>query len=192
MDIGQADILIGEIVEKQRQISTIENSAKKIKDAQIAAITEKIDKWLDEETAPLKAELESLNALLAPFVEEYSKDKKAKSISLPSGRAGFQKGSTVFAIADYGVYPAEACAKLDGKSPRLLEIIQQHKLNKYVVTKEVNYTDWKKFKQSLNVTGDGKVVTAEGEILPELTAKVEPDKFYVKAAPATEGMMKND
>ena len=185
MDIGQADVLIAEIVEKQRQIDIIESNAKKVKEAQIAAITGKIDKWLDEGTAPLKAELESLNAILAPFVEEYTKDKKAKSISLPSGRAGFQKGSTVFAIADYGVYPAEACAKLDGKSPRLLEIVQQHGLTDYVATKEVTYTDWLRLKKSLNVTEEGKVITAEGEILPELTARVEPDRFYVKAA--TEG-----
>ena len=185
IDIGEADVLIAEIVKKQRQIDIIESNAKKVKEAQIAAITGKIDKWLDEGTAPLKAELESLNAILAPFVEEYTKDKKAKSISLPSGRAGFQKGSTVFAIADYGVYPAEACAKLDGKSPRLLEIVQQHGLTDYVATKEVTYTDWLRLKKSLNVTEEGKVITAEGEILPELTARVEPDRFYVKAA--TEG-----
>ena len=90
-------------------------------------------------------------------------------------------------IADCGVYPAEACAKLDGKSPRLLEIIQQHKLNDYVVTKEYTYTDWLRFKASLNVTDKGEVVTAEGEILPELTARIEPDRFYVKAAAAAEG-----
>ena len=187
IDIGEADVLIAEIVEKQRQIDNIESNAKKIKEAQIAAITKKIDEWRDKETEPLKAELESLKAVLAPFVEEELKGKKAKSISLPSGRAGFQKGSTVFAIADPGVYPAEACAKLDGKSPRLLEIIQQHKLTEYIVTKEYTYTDWLSLKKSLQVTDDGKVVSQEGEILPELTAKVEPDRFYVKAASAAEG-----
>lgn len=187
IDIGEADVLIAEIVGKQWQIDNIESNAKKIKEAQIAYITQKIDEWLTKETEPLKAELESLKAVLAPFVEEELKGKKAKSISLPSGRAGFQKGSTVFAIADYGVYPAEACAKLDGKSPRLLEIVQQHGLTDYVATKEVTYTDWLRLKKSLNVTEEGKVVTAEGEILPELTARVEPIKFYVKAASAAEG-----
>ena len=193
IDIGEADVLIAEIVGKQWQIDNIESNAKKIKEAQIAYITKKIDEWLTKETEPLKAELESLKAMLLPFVEEELKGKKAKSISLPSGRAGFQKGSTVFSIADCGVYPAEACAKLDGKSPRLLEIIQAHKLNDYVVTKEHTYTDWLRLKKSLNVTEEGKVVTQEGEILPELTATVEPDRFYVKAAAKEkEGMMIND
>ena len=185
IDIGEADVLIAEIVKKQRQIDIIESNAKKIKEAQITKITKDIDEWLTKETDPLKAELESLKAVLAPYVEEELKGKKAKSISLPSGRAGFQKGSTVFAIADCGVYHAEACAKLDGKSPRLLEIVQQHGLTDYVATKEVTYTDWLRLKKSLNVTEEGKVITAEGEILPELTARVEPDRFYVKAA--TEG-----
>ena len=193
IDIGEADVLIAEIVGKQWQIDNIESNAKKIKEAQIAYITQKIDEWRDKETEPLRLELETLKAMLLPFVEEELKGKKAKSISLPSGRAGFQKGSTVFAIADPGVYPAEACAKLDGKSPRLLEIIQAHKLNDYVVTKEHTYTDWLRLKKSLNVTEEGKVVTQEGEILPELTATVEPDRFYVKAAAKEkEGMMIND
>ena len=187
IDIGQADVLVSEIVGKQWQIDNIESNAKKIKEAQIAYISKKIDDWRDKETEPLRLELDILKAMLLPFVEEELKGKKAKSISLPSGRAGFQKGSTVFAIAHPGVYPAEACAKLDGKSPRLLEIVKQHGLNDYVTTKEVTYTDWLRLKKSLNVTEEGKVITAEGEILPELTARVEPDRFYVKAAAAVEG-----
>ena len=94
IDIGQADVLVSEIVEKQRQIDNLERNAKRIKEAQIAAIVQKTDDWLTKETEPLRLELDTLKAMLLPFVEEELKGKKAKSISLPSGRAGFQKGST--------------------------------------------------------------------------------------------------
>ena len=187
IDIGEADVLVRRIIQNQIKIANIEAGAKRIIEENIKQITEETNEWRDKETEPLKAELESLKAVLAPYVEECTKNTKAKSISLPSGRAGFQKGSTVFAIADCGVYPAEACAKLDGKSPRLLEIVKQHGLNDYVATKEVTYTDWLRLKKSLNVTDEGKVITAEAEILPELTARIEPDRFYVKAAAAVEG-----
>ena len=198
IDVGQADVfiyeedeiekklafasvLIEEILEDQREIDSLQKIAKYEKEFEIT----KIEKRLAESIETPQRRIDERKAIIQPIIQEYLAGKKKKSIKLSSGTVGFTKGSTVFSIADYGVYPAEACAKLDGKSPRLLEIVQQHGLNDYVTTKEVTYTDWLRLKKSLNVTEEGKVITAEGEILPELTARVEPDKFYVKAT--TEG-----
>ena len=74
IDIGQADVLIAEIAAKQRQIDILENNANKIKQAHIDAVSKKIDDWFLKESEPLKVELESLNALLKPYVEDYLKD----------------------------------------------------------------------------------------------------------------------
>ena len=172
-----ASVLIEEILEDQREIDSLQKIAKYEKEFEIT----KIEKRLAESIETPQRRIDERKAIIQPIIQEYLAGKKKKSIKLSSGTVGFTKGSTVFSIADPGVYPQEAIFKLDGKSPRLLEIIQQHGLSEYVVTKEVTYADWKKFKQSLNVTEEGKVITAEGEVLPELTARVEPDKFYVKA-----------
>ena len=180
-NLAFADEMIEEILKDQREMDSLQKVAKYKKEFAIA----KVDKWLAESTEKIQSRIDERKAIIQPIIQEYLAGKKKKSVKLSSGTVGFTKGSTVFSIADYGVYPAEACAKLDGKSPRLLEIVQQHGLNDYVTTKEVTYTDWLRLKKSLNVTEEGKVITAEGEILPELTARVEPDKFYVKAT--TEG-----
>ena len=178
-----ASVLIGEILTDQREIDSLQKTAKYEKEFQIA----KIDKSLAESTEKIQSRIDEKKAIIQPIIREYLQGKKKKSVKLSSGTAGFKGGGVVFAIANYGVYPAETCAKLDGKSPRLLEIVQQHGLNDYVRTKEVSTVDWTQFKKSLNVTDEGKVITAEGEILPELTARIEPDRFYVKAATTPEG-----
>ena len=106
--------------------------------------------------------------MLRPFVESQLQNSKKKSINLPSGKAGFSKQQPSFFIAD---------KKVDGKSDQLLQLVKSHNLD-FVVTSE--YVDWASLKQSLTVTDDNKVVTKDGEILDEITVKVEPDKFFVK------------
>ena len=176
IDVGQADVLIAEIASKQVQIAAIEQEAKQIKEARIT----EVDKWYDKKIEPLKNDIDIAKAMLLPFVEEHiAAMEKAtgivtKSINLPSGRAGFRKGNTTFSFTDEQL----ATEKIDGKSAELLKVVKDHNLDDYVVKKE--YADWYKLKKSLIVTDEGKVVTSDGEVLPELAAKVEPDKFYVK------------
>ena len=173
IDIGQADLLISEIAAKQRQIDILENNANKIKQAHIDAVSKKIDDWFLKESEPLKAELESLNALLKPYVEEYLKDNpKKRSVKLPSGCAGFRKGTINFS---FNSSPEE---KVDGKSESLLKLVKDHNLDNYIVTKES--VNWLKLKASLNLTEDGNVISSDGEVLNELSASREPDSFYVK------------
>ena len=183
IDIGQADVLIAEIIGKQWQIDNIESNAKKVKEAQIAYITKKVDEWLTKETEPLKAELESLNALLKPYVEDYLKDNpKKRSVKLPSGSAGFRKGTVNF------TFTSSPTEKVDAKSELLLKLVKDHKLDNYLVIKES--VNWIKLKASLNLTDDGKVISSDGEVLSELQATKEPDLFYVK--PTKEGNFTTD
>ena len=183
IDIGQADVLIAEIAAKQRKIDILENNAKEIKQAHIAAVTKKIDDWFLKESEPLKAELESLNALLKPYVEDYLKDNpKKRSVKLPSGCAGFRKGTINFSFTSS---PTE---KVDAKSELLLKLVKDHKLDNYLVTKES--VNWIKLKASLNLTDDGNVISSDGEVLNELSASREPDSFYVK--PTKEGNFTTD
>ena len=183
IDIGQADLLISEIASKQRQIDILQNNANKIKQAHIDAVSKKIDDWRDKETEPLKAELESLKAMLKPYVEEYLKDNpKKRSVKLPSGCAGFRKGTINFSFTSS---PTE---KVDAKSESLLKLVKDHNLDNYIVTKES--VNWLKLKSSLNVTEDGNVISSDGEVLSELQATKEPDLFYVK--PTKEGIFTDD
>ena len=183
IDIGQADLLISEIANKQRQIDILQNNANKIKQAHIDAVSKKIDDWFLKESEPLKAELESLNALLKPYVEDYLKDNpKKRSVKLPSGCAGFRKGTINFSFTSS---PTE---KVDAKSELLLKLVKDHKLDNYLVTKES--VNWLKLKASLNLTDNGNVISSNGEVLNELSASREPDSFYVK--PTKEGNFTTD
>ena len=172
IDIGEADVLIAEIASKQARIDALEQEAKQIKEAQIA----KVDKWLSEKTQKLKEDIDVASAMLVPIVEdclaelERTTGIKQKSYKFPSGRAGFRCGGISFNFNS-------SEEKVDGKSELLLKVVKDHNLD-YVLTKE--YANWYKLKKSLKVTDEGKVVTSDGEVLPELSAKVEPDKFYVK------------
>ena len=164
-DLSKAEWAVRKINDKQSQLTALDNAAKSMK----LAYSQQVDQWLEKESAYLQAEIDNLSALLRPFVESQLADKKKKSINLPSGKVGFSKQQPQFFISDQ---------KVDGKSDQLLQLVKSHDL-KFIVTNE--YVDWASLKQSLTITDDNKVVTKDGEILEELTVKVEPDKFYVKS-----------
>lgn len=183
IDIGQADVLIAEIVDKQRKIKQLEDGAKNIIERHLQHITEETNKWLIPEVSKLNEEIDIANALLKPYVEDYLKDNpKKRSVKLPSGSAGFRKGTVTFT---FNSSPEE---KVDGKSETLLKLVKDHKLDNYIVTKES--VNWLKLKTSLNVTDDGNVISSDGEVLNELHASKEPDSFYVK--PTKEGIFTDD
>ena len=168
-DISSADSLIRNIIEKQVKISELENEAKIAKEN----YSKKIDEWLEKVTQPLKDDIGEISVILMPIIEDYLTDLEknsgivTKSVKFPSGRAGFRSGGMYFSFTDKQL----AEEKVDGKSEQLLKLVKEHGLSDYIVAKE--YTDWHKLKKSLTVTKDGKVVTSQGEILPELIATRE-------------------
>ncbi len=161
-----AEFLIDEIAKHQRAIET----AKSVADSILEARRKEIMTWRDEKLiAPEQAAIDRLEPLLRSIVERKTKGTGKKSLSLPSGRAGFRSVEPSFffhgekADATNGLFVAELALK--GKSP-------------YIKQKPV--LDWTGFKQSLRIADDGSVCTSDGELIDGLTAQINPDKFYVK------------
>ena len=161
-DISSANWTIRKILEHQAAIDEVKAQADKMK-------TE-IEEWLQSETEEHQKSVDSLSALLSPFVVSQIEGTKKRSIKLPSGTAGFRKGSVTFTLEG---------EKVDKKSEQLLKFVKYHKLDEYIITEE--YVDWASLKKSLNVTDDGKVISADGEVFDVMAATQEPDKFYVQA-----------
>ena len=129
-----------------------------------------VNDWLEKEVGEAQRDIDSLSVMLQPFIESELAGKKKRSVNLPSGRAGFRKGTVTFELEGQ---------KVDGKSEQLLSLVKQHQLEDYVVVKES--VDWASLKKSLNITEDGKVISSDGELLEAMIAIQEPDKFYVQA-----------
>ena len=161
-DISSANWTVRKILEHQAAIDEVKAQADKMK-------TE-IEEWLQSETEEHQKSVDSLSALLSPFVVSQIEGTKKRSIKLPSGTAGFRKGSVTFTLEG---------EKVDGKSEQLLALVKQRQLEDYVVVKES--VDWAGLKKSLNITEDGKVISPDVELLEAMTATQEPDKFYVQA-----------
>ena len=165
-ELAFADELIADINDAQNEIEQLEKVAKARKEMFAA----KIDEWLAESIAKPQILIAEKTAMLQPIIQNHLEGKKKKSIKLPSGTAGFKKSGAKFTIGG---------EKFDGKSEQLLEIVKNHNLNEYIITKE--YVDWYKLKKTLNVVSDGVVVSQDGEILQNIEAEPETDVFYVKA-----------
>ena len=159
-----ADRLIEEINQAKREIDQLVKVAKWRK----IAFAARMDKEVELGTKELQQEIEEKTAMLKPIIEKQLEGKDKKSIKLLSGSAGFKKVAPSFSFNG---------EEINGKSDQLLQLVKSHNLD-FVITSE--YVDWASLKQSLTVTDDNKVVTKDGEILSEITVKVEPDKFFVK------------
>ena len=162
---SKAEWAARKIIEQQRAIKLKTDEAQKMKEDYIAQVND----WLEKEVGEAQRDIDSLSAMLQPFIESELAGKKKRSVNLPSGRAGFRKGTVTFELEGQ---------KVDGKSEQLLSLVKQHQLEDYVVVKES--VDWAGLKKSLNVTEDGKVVSSDGELLEAMIAIQEPDKFYVQ------------
>ena len=161
-----ADQLIQEINDAQLEIELLEKVAKFRKDAFAA----KIDSELANDVEKSQALINEKKAMLLPIIQKQLEGKNKKSIKLLSGSAGFKKSPAKFTICGQ---------KVDGKSEQLLEIVKNHNLNNYIITKE--FVDWSNLKKTLNVANDGVVISEDGEVLQNIEAEPETDVFYVKA-----------
>lgn len=164
-DLPAADFLIEEISKHQRAIESAKSVAESIVEARKASVK----KWLERTIEPEQAEIERLEPLLRSIVERRIGGSGKKSISLPSGRAGFRSVDPSFffrgekADANNRLLVAEIAA--NGKSPFI---------------KQKSVLDWASMKKTLRIADDGSVCTSDGELIDGLTAQINPDRFYVK------------
>ena len=117
------------------------------------------DKWLSDSNKKLDADEAYFHELLRPWVEEQLDGKKASSIKLPSGRAGFHAGSRQYSIGG---------DKASATNSALLSFVKQSKPELVEVKESVKWADLKK---TLKPMDDGRVVTDDGEIVPDMTVE---------------------
>lgn len=127
------------------------------------ADTEKarIDMWLKEQTETLQRDVDFFEAQLKPFVADALEGKKTKTMKFPCGSCSFKKSTPSF-TKDEAV---------------LLQYVKEND-SQYINVKES--VNWAEFKKTLQFAQDGKLITADGEIVPGVTYTIEEDTFTVK------------
>lgn len=130
----------------------------------------KADENFIADTKELRDEIGSLMHDLRRFAER-NITGKAKHLKFPSGKLCLTKQSPQFFIGGVAV---------TNDNPTLIEIAR--KLDgELVKTKEV--VAWGEFKKRLEVDDDGNVCVKEtGEVIPDMRARIVPDKFSVTPA----------
>ena len=168
--LPEADKVIKKIVATQEYIKLKTEEAAEMKKEPLKEIN-RVDEWLKKETTKAQQNIDSLSARLMPFVAEQIEGKKKRSITLPSGRAGFTKGTTTF-------YYGNDQASKDNQ--QLLEYLIDNNYTEYVKTEILESVDWASLKKSLKVTDEGNVVISDtGELVELMYAEQAPDKFSV-------------
>ena len=130
----------------------------------------KAEQNFETDTKELRAEIDSLMTGLRRFAER-NITGKTKHLKFPSGKLCLTKQDPNFFIGGVAV---------TNDNPTLIEIAR--KLDgELVKTKEV--VAWGELKKRLEVDDDGNVCVKEtGEVIPDMRARIEPDKFSVKTA----------
>ena len=108
------------------------------------------------------------HGLLRPWAEEKLAGGKKKSVKLPSGTVGFRAGSGTYKFGD---------EKVTATSAKLLAFVKNDDVSFIKVEESVRWGD---YKATLHVMDDGKVVSANGEIIPDMTYTEGEPSFYVK------------
>ena len=146
-----------------------EKAAKRQKvEEQYEKMTERYEKWRADSLEKLDADVSYLHQLLAPWVEEQTGGKKVNSIKLPSGRVGFHAGPMMYKIGG---------EKASATNRALLEFVKQSKPDMVETKQSVKWSD---LKRMLKPTEDGRAVTDDGEIVPDMTVERGEKKFYVE------------
>ena len=107
-------------------------------------------------------------SLLRPWAEAKLAGGKKKSVKLPSGRVGFRAGSGTYKFGD---------EKVTATSAKLLAFVKNDDVSFIKVEESVRWGD---YKATLHVMDDGKVVSANGEVIPDMTYTEGEPSFYVK------------
>ena len=159
-DMASAEWCMEKLAEKAAERQQVEEQYQKM----IA----RYEKWRADSLEKLDSDEAYFNQLLAPWAAEQLEGTKKKSITLPSGRVGFRAGSKAFMLNG---------DKVTSTNPSLLEFVKGAD-SSFIETKES--VKWGEYKKTLKVADDGQVVTADGEIVPDMVVEVGPAQFYVE------------
>ena len=159
-DESSAEWVLEKLAEKAAERQKVEEQYQKM----IA----RYEKWRADSLEKLDSDEAYFNQLLAPWAAEQLEGTKKKSITLPSGRVGFRAGSKAFMLNG---------EKVASTNPSLLEFVKGAD-SSFIETKES--VKWGEYKKTLKVADDGQVVTADGEIVPDMSVEVGPARFYVE------------
>lgn len=159
-DLSKAEWAMKKIAHSKAKITDLQTQAQKMRND--------VDMWLQKEAEHETNNIAYFEALLQPFIAEQLKDSKKKSLSLPSGKAGYRAGATKFKFN--GV-------EVDSKLPDLIEYV---KANSPDFIKKTETVKWADYKKTLTVTDEGAVVTADGEIIEQMNVEKGEDKFYTE------------
>lgn len=163
-DTACAEWTLEKIAEKNKKIAEVESDYEKM--------VAKYQKWRDDSVDALKSDILYLESLLRPWAEEQLSHGKAKSINLPSGKVGFKSASQEWKFDG---------EKADAKNKGLLDFAKSS-MPEYVKVKKEETVAWAELKKALTVTDNGKVVTADGEIVEGMTVTIGAPTFYTKTA----------
>ncbi|MBR3747136.1 MAG: host-nuclease inhibitor Gam family protein [Selenomonadaceae bacterium] len=176
-----------ELLQEQRELSELEVEERLERlhelNAEIAAAQKRRDAFqmhyhlkiakaednFQADTKEIRAEIDSLTDELRRYAETHITGKR-KSIKFPSGTLSLTKNTPNFFIDGTPV---------TNDNPKLIELVRRLDEN-LIATKEI--AKWGEFKKRLVVDGNTVLLEETGEVIPDLRARTEPDKFSVTPA----------
>lgn len=123
--------------------------------------------WLENETAAINDDISYFESALRMFAEQQIAGSKKKSFNLPSGKIGFRSGTKKYYLAGNEV---------KNDNPELLDFV---KLSMPELVEVKESVKWSELKKNLKVLDNGKVVTEDGEIVPDMKVVSCEDRFYI-------------
>ena len=144
--------------------------ARALIDEQYKQMISRYEKWRADALAEIEGNDLYLKGLLQPWAAEKIADGKKKSVKLPSGRVGFRAGGETWKIG---------AEKVEATNPVLLAFVKENDDSFVAVKESVRWGDYKK---TLNVMEDGRVATADGQIIEGMTVTKGEPSFYVEVA----------
>ena len=136
--------------------------------AQHRKMVEKYNRWRDAQLTEISNSKHRLQEKLKPWLDEQLAGSKKKSVTLPSGRIGYNPAKEVWNIN--GVVA-------DASNADLLKFVK----NGYCeFIKQSETVKWGEFKKTLTVSKDGTVYTKEGEPIEGMEVINIPPEMYVK------------
>lgn len=166
------ELEVEELLSRLGEINTSVASAKERCNAFVSHYTAKIEranKLFEAETAADRAEIAAITAKLERYALSHITGKK-RSIQLPSGSLQLTKQQPKFFIGSLSAA---------NNNPALIELARRIDTE---LVKVSETADWAKLKTRLKTDDEGNVYLKDtGELVPDMRAEFQPDKFTAKA-----------